>query len=147
MLETYFQRTIERQNTFRAARRRTLFAIYHNTNCMKLSWVALKKDRGEKVVAWEDVVKVEAFKRDLYAVDLICLSLLFEDNKSIEIDEEMEGWDSLVEKLTEYLPGSQKFTDWFDGVAFPAFKRNLTVIYRRDEPLRNPRRSAELRIL
>lgn len=114
---------------------------------MKLSWVALKKDRGEKVIAWQDVVKVEAFKRDLYAVDLICLSILFEDKTSIEIDEEMEGWDSLVDKLTEYLPGSKNFADWFDVVAFPAFKPNLTVIYSRKEPLFNPKKSAELRIL
>lgn len=113
---------------------------------MKLSWVGMKEDRGEKVVAWKDVTRVEAFKRDLYAVDLICLNIYFDDNTSIEIDEEMEGWNSLVDKLSEYLPRSREFADWFEVVAFPAFKRNLTVIYRRDESLLNPKKSAELKI-
>jgi hypothetical protein len=147
VLDTYFQRVTERQNASRFAHRRTLFSIYHNANGMKLSWVSLKKDRGAKVVSWRDVIKVEAFKRDLYAVDLICLKFLFEDNTTLEVDEEMEGWDSLVASLSDCLPGSKKFADWFEVVAFPAFKRNLTVVYRRDELLQNPRQSAVLKIL
>ena len=113
---------------------------------MKLSWVGMKEDRGEKVIAWEDVIRVEAFKRDLYAVDLICLSIHFDHNTSIEIDEEMAGWDSLVDRLEEYLPRSKKFDYWFELVAFPAFKRNLTVIYRRDESLLNRKDSVVLKI-
>lgn len=85
------------------------------------------------MIAWQDVVRIEVFKRDLYVVDLICVSLLLRDNKSVEINEEMEGWDSVVDKLPEYLPGCQKFEEWFQMVAFPAFKTNSTVIYQRDD--------------
>lgn len=98
---------------------------------MTLSWVGLKQDRGQKVVAWQDVVRIDAFKRDLYAVDLICLSILLDDNATVEIDEEMEGWDALVDNLSEYLPGCERFSEWFDKVAYPPFKTKLTVIYRR----------------
>ncbi|HEX6731927.1 MAG TPA: hypothetical protein VF074_18065 [Pyrinomonadaceae bacterium] len=92
----------------------------------------MKEDRGAKVVAWKDVIRVEAFKRDLYVVDLICLKFLSEDNTTIEIDEEMDGWQSLIENLHEYLPGCQNFSEWFGAVALPAFKTNFRVIYRSD---------------
>ena len=59
-------------------------------------------------------------------------SLLFvlKDDKTLEINEEMEGWTSLVEKLPEYLPGCQKLEEWFLPVAVPAFKPNVTEIYK-----------------
>lgn len=83
------------------------------------------------MIAWKETVRVEAFKRDLYAVDLICLLVLLKDNKALEINEGMEGFESLAGKLPEYLPGCQKFEEWFQVVAFPAFKENNTVIYER----------------
>lgn len=97
---------------------------------MTLSWLGVENDRGEIVIAWRDVVRVEAFKRDLYAVDLICLTVLLRNSKAVEINEEMEGWETLVDKLPEYLPGCQKFEKWFQVVAFPAFKPNNTTIYQ-----------------
>jgi hypothetical protein len=132
VLETYFNRKTERQKTYRVAPRRTRFTIFYNGNAMMLSWVGLKQDRGQKVVAWQDVVRIDAFKRDLYVVDLICLRILLDDNATVEIDEEMEGWDSLVDNLPEYLLGCERFGEWFDKVAYPPFKPKLTVIYRRN---------------
>jgi hypothetical protein len=127
----YLHRVGERQKSYRVGRRDTVYTIFHNPNAMKLSWRSVKNDRGELVVAWQDTVGVEAFKRDLYAVDLICMAILLKDNKAVEINEEMAGWESLVEKLPEYLPGCQKFEEWFSAVAFPAFKPNITAIYKR----------------
>ncbi|HZE72360.1 MAG TPA: hypothetical protein VE135_22850 [Pyrinomonadaceae bacterium] len=92
----------------------------------------MKNERGEIVVAWQDTVGIKAFKRDLYSVDLICLVILLKDNKAVEINEEMGGWESLVKKLPEYLPGSQRFEEWFSAVACPAFKPNITAIYQRN---------------
>jgi hypothetical protein len=132
-VKSYLHRVAERQKTYRQRGRRTVYNIYHNANAMKLSWLGLEQnDRGEIVIAWQDTVRVEAFKRDLYAVDLICLDFVLNDNKAVEINEEMEGFDSLVNKLPEYLPGCQKFEQWFLVVAIPAFKENNTVIYQRD---------------
>lgn len=133
MLKEYLHRVAERQKSLPLARRRSVFKILHHPNGMKLSWLTNESEAGEKVVAWEETVKIEAFKRDLYSVDLMCLAVLCKDNTTVEIDEEMEGWESLVEKLPEYLRGCKKFADWFEAVAFPAFKPNLTVIYQRGE--------------
>ena len=129
---SYLHRVAERQKSYRQKRRRTVYKIFHNANAMKVSWVGLENDLGEIVIAWQDTVRVEAFKRDLYAVDLICLSVVPRDNKAVEINEEMEGFDSVADKLPEYLPGCQRFEEWLQVVAFPAFKENNTVIYQRE---------------
>ena len=114
---------------FNARRQRTVFTIVHNANALKLSWRGPSFDNGEIVVAWRDTIRVEAFKRDLWSVDLICLAIVSSNIKALEVNEEIEGWDSLVEKLPEYLPGCRTFEEWFHVVAFPAFKTNRTVIY------------------
>jgi hypothetical protein len=129
---SYLHRVAEKQKSYRQGRRRTVYKIFHTANAMKVSWLGVENDRGEIVIAWKETVRVEAFKRDLYAVDLICLSVLLKDNKAIEINEEMEGFESLAGKLPEYLPGCQEFEEWFQVVAFPAFKENNTVIYQRE---------------
>jgi len=128
---SYLHRVAEKQKSYRQGRRRTVYKIFHTANAMKVSWLGVENDRGEIVIAWKDTVRVEAFKRDLYAVDLICLLVLLKDNKAVEINEEMEGFESLAGKLPEYLQGCQKFEEWFQVVAFPAFKENNTVIYER----------------
>ena len=130
--KSYLHRVAERQKSYRQGRRRTVYKIFHNANAMKISWLGLENDTGEIVIAWQDAVRVEVFKRDLFAVDLICLSVVLRDNKAVEINEEMEGFESVADKLPEYLPGCQKFEEWFQVVAFPAFKTNNTVIYQRE---------------
>ena|SRR5689334_3905799 len=130
--QSYFDRRAERRSSSHTVRRGPVYKIFHNANALKLSWVGSVKDRGEIVIAWRDTFSVEAFKRDLYSVDLICITFHLRDKKTVEINEEMDGWESLVRKLPEYLPGCQTFEEWCTEVAFPAFKPNLTVIYRRD---------------
>lgn len=82
---------------------------------------------------WPDVIRVEAFKRDLYTVDQVCLLFITTDGLGFEIHEEMSGWDTLVQALPTYLPGCQTFGEWFLTVIFPAFELNLTVIYERPQ--------------
>jgi hypothetical protein len=80
---------------------------------------------------WPDVQKVGVFKRDLYAVDMICLAVEVAGPAAIELNEEMEGWQPFVEALPEFLPGIKPWHEWFLEVAFPAFEVNPTLIYSR----------------
>jgi hypothetical protein len=84
----------------------------------------------EDEMQWSDVISVSAFKRDIYAYDLICL--LFEDTtKCIEVSEEDVDFSKLVNMLPSYLPGSLDKAEWCEKVYFPAFKTNWTTIYSR----------------
>jgi hypothetical protein len=83
-------------------------------------------------VAWSDVLRVTAYKRDHLIVDCICLAIDTTDGTTAEVNEEMEGWEALVAALPEYLPGSKQWADCFRDVAFPAFATNATVLFARE---------------
>jgi hypothetical protein len=86
----------------------------------------------ESQLKWSEVVSALAFKRDCFAIDLLCVSL-GGPSGAIEINEEMTGWSELVEStLPKKLPGCKPFHEWFQGVAFPAFKTNPVGIFSRD---------------
>jgi hypothetical protein len=82
-------------------------------------------------LAWSEIVRVVAFKRDLGVVDCICLAFDTADGMTTELNEEMEGWEPLTEALATYLEGSIAPREWFCRVAFPAFAANETVIFER----------------
>lgn len=97
--------------------------------------VALLKKTSEKPVSiqWNRVVRVVAFKRDLFAVDCICLLFVSDDDTGVEVDEEMKGWQDFAEALPHYLVGCKQWSDWFMAVAHPAFATNETEIFLRHE--------------
>jgi hypothetical protein len=81
------------------------------------------------VMRWAEICRATAFKRDLFAVDCICLCLARADGTGVELDEEMARWNSFVEALPQHLPGCKAWSEWFSVVAFPAFVPNETEIY------------------
>jgi hypothetical protein len=131
-LQSYLHRVSERRKSYLAGRRGTACTIEHNADELKVAWLSMENERGEFALKWHEVVRLEVFKRDVWAVDLICLAIVLAENKEVEINEEMKGWEPLVRKLPEYLSGCKEFDDWYDVVARPPFKENLTVIYRHD---------------
>jgi len=81
-------------------------------------------------IRWNDVKTVLAYKRDLYATDLICLGFTSPDG-TIEVDEEMPGWPQLVERLPTVLPGTPPMSDWWERVAKPPFAPCVTKLFER----------------
>jgi hypothetical protein len=82
-------------------------------------------------IAWSDVLRVTAFKRDRLIVDCICMAIATKDGTT-EVNEEMAGWEAFTEALPRYLPGSMQWADCFSQVAFPAFATNETQIFARE---------------
>jgi hypothetical protein len=117
--------------SYRDGKWNTVYEILHDADHLNVVWLTGKNKSGNKSFQWDDAILLTVFKRDLFAVDRICLEIELKNGESIEIDEEMKGWDSLVQKLPEYLPGCQSFGEWFDVVAFPAFELNETRIFER----------------
>ncbi len=81
--------------------------------------------------SWSSIVEVRAFKRDLLAVDLICLLFSMADGSSVELNEEMAGFDPLVAAMPAHLNGCPEFLEWWHPVAVPAFSPNERVLYVR----------------
>jgi hypothetical protein len=80
-------------------------------------------------IAWTDIVKIRAFKRDLFAVDEICMRINFDQANGIVVSENDPGYDEFIHALSTQL--HVRLEDWFDAVAFPAFATNETLIYKR----------------
>jgi hypothetical protein len=79
---------------------------------------------------WSDVVRVSAFKRDVFSYDLICFE--FETvGGFVEVGEDMEGWRILIDTLPVNLPGILAEDDWFAKVALPPFATNWTTLFTR----------------
>jgi hypothetical protein len=79
-------------------------------------------------IQWCDVTKVCAFKRDLFASDLICLGIET-STATLELDEDMDGWDALVTARPTYLYGIPAVSEWWERVAKPAFATNMTILF------------------
>jgi hypothetical protein len=130
-VKSYFHRVYQRYKSQREGRTRIVHRITHDSNAMTISSLTIENETRQTVLRWRDVIRVDVFKRDLYVVDQICLALVDNETSEVEINEEMDGWLSLVQQLPEYLPGCQTFGEWYQPVAIPAFEQNLKVIYER----------------
>lgn len=86
-----------------------------------------------QTIQWNEVLEAYIYKRDIFAVDLICLSLKTTTGASLELNEEMKGWKNLVDNLSKVLPNCPAFEEWFMEVAIPAFELNLLKIYPREK--------------
>ena len=130
-VKSYLHRVHERYKSQRDGRKQTVYNLTHDANTMTVSLLTIENETGQDILQWRDVIRVEAFKRDLYVVDQICLLFIKTDGFGLEINEEMSGFGELVQYLPTYLPGCQTFGEWYLPVAIPAFELNLTVIYER----------------
>ena len=90
-------------------------------------------------IAWTNIRKIAAFKRDLFSTDLICWELElkegfrrgWEEIKVIEIDEEIEGFQGVFE---EAVRRNMVAPNWLALVMQPAFATNWTIIYDSSVP-------------
>lgn len=133
VLKTYLSQVRARSRSYREARRGTVYQIVHDERRMSISSLTMENERGVSSLVWDQAISIKAFKRDAWAVDLICLEIEMRDGSCIEVNEEIDGWDSLVQKLPDYLPGCKTMGKWYEIVAFPAFQLNLTSLFERKD--------------
>jgi hypothetical protein len=88
----------------------------------------IKNNSGIIEVLWADVVEIKAYKVDLLTVDEIRIEIL-KAASTITISEETPGYYVFKEKLKAVFPYSD--INWEEKVVKPAFKENLTVIYKK----------------
>jgi hypothetical protein len=85
-------------------------------------------------VKWQHIAQINAFKRDCFSYDLICLAVA--DNRTVvEICEEDAGWDAFLQAAQEILPGLVPADIWLTEIAQPPFATNPVTIYRNEQSL------------
>ncbi|HZE24707.1 MAG TPA: hypothetical protein VE054_11970 [Blattabacteriaceae bacterium] len=55
---------------------------------------------------WPEVTQVAVFKRDQFTVDCICMIFELANSETLEVNENMEGWNTLVKAVPIYLSGA-----------------------------------------
>jgi hypothetical protein len=83
---------------------------------------------------WSDITAIVVFKRNLFAVDLLCLRFELESGEALEVNEKMGGWSHLLEKLHDFLPGCMTKSQVLEAIVKPAFATNETRVYSRPWP-------------
>ena len=81
---------------------------------------------------WNEINGAVAYKRDCFAYDLLCVGFSTPDG-SFETNEQMEGWETLIEMLPTYLPGTPKPEQWWGKVVQPPFAINATTLFSKKE--------------
>jgi hypothetical protein len=108
----------------------------HGTIYADSQGVSLDRD-GQDVVSvlWSQILEICAYKRDLFTVDLICIGLGFQDRGHhvvLELHEEMLGFKEFMVALNNRFPFRDP--EWWTKVAFPAFRRKQTVLWKPGDP-------------
>lgn len=67
---------------------------------------------GGERVAWSDVRRLDAYKRDIYVGDSLCLAILGSNGRVFEINEASPGWKEAGEAIERFLPGSLPHAQW-----------------------------------
>jgi hypothetical protein len=99
------------------------------------NWVKVSDDgflidllSGIRNIKRDDIKEINAYKLDKLTTDEICFDIVLSETV-ITISEEIEGWQTLTDKLEAILTGFDK--DWFAKVAHLPFKTNLIAVYHR----------------
>ena len=66
---------------------------------------------GEQVV-WSDVRRLDAYKRDIYVGDVLCLAILGAGGRVFEINEESPGWLEAGDAIEQFLQDSLPHAEW-----------------------------------
>lgn len=81
-----------------------------------------------QVLPWDSVLEVFAYKDDVFSYDIICIGFRLNDQGTyVRIDEEYEGYKSLIDYLPHVFQGIR--SDWFREVAHPAFETCLVTLW------------------
>lgn len=76
---------------------------------------------------WKEIVKITAFKRDLFTTDLICMQMTKDERNFIEVNEEMNGFEEFNEAILKFFFGIDE--NWQTSIASPPFATNFKTLW------------------
>ena len=81
-------------------------------------------------IRFDQIEEVTAYKYDLFSYDEICIAIRMGADEWYEISEQTYGYTAWVPALEKSL---RIRADWWSKVAFPAFEKCWTQLYKRGE--------------
>lgn len=87
----------------------------------------VQTNKAKENLNWNQIYLMLGYKKDLFAIDLICLDIYYDRNKVFVINEETPGWFNFLKHSKNIFPEIEK--DWEINISKPAFEKKLTVVY------------------
>ena len=129
-IKKHLKNIVERIRSRLEGRTETQYTITVDDTSVRLDWLTLENERCHLIFTWDKVRTVEAYKRDLFVVDCICLSFETSD-RWVELNEDMDGWDDLITTAQKRLPKFPTHETWWETVALPAFETNHMTLWKK----------------
>lgn len=126
----FFSNLFQKINSKKDEPKKSFDEIYADLGLFEYSEDGFKITNQDfsKDIKWTEIDRINAYKKDLYAYDLIVMEIVCGEN-ALTINEETPGWFQLVLKLKEVFDSIPK--DWDMNIAQPAFATNFTTIYSK----------------
>ncbi|HTJ00630.1 MAG TPA: hypothetical protein VL527_17240 [Dongiaceae bacterium] len=129
-MKKFLHNVVERIKSRREGRSTTEYQITWDEKNVRVDWLTLENNPGSMTFSWDSVLAVDTFKRDLFAVDCICLALETPAGWC-EVNEEMKGWDDFVTALGSHLSGFPPRKKWWGEVLQPPFAAKHARLWNR----------------
>ena len=127
---SFFSKLFEKFTPKEAKSQKSFEEIYNDLGIFKYSenGFEIKLKDSIETIKWAEIDEINAFKKDVYAYDLVAMEIVCGRN-SFSVNEETPGWFQLVIKLKEIFESIPE--DWEVTITQPPFATNFTTIYKR----------------
>jgi hypothetical protein len=98
-IKRYFNKTLNRKKYKHGMRVTDPCIIEHNQN----RFIVKDPEKEEQIIKWDDVVEASVCNMYCLIGDLIKIGFVLKDERIVEIDEDMIGWNSIIKKFPDYL--------------------------------------------
>lgn len=85
---------------------------------------------GDDLIAWADIRRIEAFKRDVYVGESFCIAIETSGEQVFEISEASPGWDGALDAVGMFLPGAMAREEWTLRLMAGSADRSVAVYSR-----------------
>jgi len=65
-----------------------------------------------RTIPWPEIKTLIAYRRDVYAHDMICMALETTSGAVLELHEQLDGWSQFCEQMQNYLPAAAPNSLW-----------------------------------
>ena len=126
----FFSMLFQKINSKKDESKKTFDEVYSDFGLFEYSEDGFKFTNQDfsKNIKWTEIDRINVYKKDIFAYDLIVMEILCGEN-ALTINEETPGWFQLVLKLKEVFNSIPK--DWDINIVQPAFATNFTTIYSK----------------
>jgi hypothetical protein len=80
-------------------------------------------------IAWSEVSKIDAYQRDSFQKN-VTLVITLKDGANVELNENLGGWNDVIDALPRALPGCLPRGDWWRGSSGEEDLNWRTIYYR-----------------